>query len=310
LGTRAAHAQAGAAAAEQLFRDASTLLARGETHEACTKFGESQKLDPQLGTLLNLATCHEKEGKVATAWTEFSELVDQAGKAKDQKRLAYAKKRATKLEAQLPRLQLQVPAGTAELRLDGIVLGEGVWTSLLPVDPGDHWLAYSGPGKKPAMFHVAATLGATATVALPALADAEVAPAVAVMPPPVVAPSEPPPEPAPTNAGGPLRTAGFVTGGVGVVGLGLGATFGGLALSSKSTVSHDCNGSQCSSTGLSAVSSARSQATASTVGFVAGGVCVAAGLAMVLVAGRHKERLSLAPTTVEHGGGLATFGEF
>ena len=106
-----APAQSAAAAAEQLFRDANTLLAKGQTHEACAKFSESQKLDPQLGTLLNLATCHEKEGKVATAWTEYSELVDQAGKQNDKKRLAYGKKKVAELDGQLPHLDFVSPRG-------------------------------------------------------------------------------------------------------------------------------------------------------------------------------------------------------
>ena len=305
------HAQSAAATAEQLFRDANALLAKGQTHDACTKFAESQKLDPQLGTLLNLATCHEKEGKAATAWSEFSELVDQAGRQQDKKRLTYGK--VAELDSQLPHLQLRVPAGTAELRLDGVVLGEGAWSSLLPVDPGDHELAYSAPGKRPGSVHATAVRGSTAVLALPPLTDEPAAPrpVLVVLSPPVVLDLPPPLLPrAETHEGSPWRTAGFVVGGVGVVGVGIGATLGVLALGSKSTVTQDCNGNRCSSAGLSAASSAKSQATASTIGFVAGGVCAAAGLTLVLVGGRGGGTVGLAPATLTHGGGLATYGTF
>ena len=304
-----AHAQSTGATAEQLFRDANALLARGQTHDACAKFAESEKLDPQLGTLLNLATCHEKEGKVATAWSEYSELVDQAGKQKDQKRLTYGRKKVAELESQLPHLTLRVPAGTAELRLDGVVLGQGAWSSSLPVDPGDHELAYTAPGKKPGSLHATAVKGAAAVVVLPLLIDEPVAtPAVLAVAPPPVAIDQPPP--AETHEGHPWRTAGFVVGGVGVVGLGLGATFGALALGSKSTVTQDCTGNRCPPGGLSAASSAKSQATVSTIGFVAGGVLAAAGLTLVLVGGKGERSIGLAPATLTHGGGLATYGTF
>src|SRR5437868_2773215 len=56
-----------------LFRDGRTLLAAGKVLEACLKFEESQRLDPAGGTILNLALCHEREGRLARAWSEFKE---------------------------------------------------------------------------------------------------------------------------------------------------------------------------------------------------------------------------------------------
>src|SRR5882672_3749411 len=82
--------------ATQLFDDAEALLAAGNIVGACPKYAESQRLDPQLGTLLHLANCYEKEGKTASAWSGFKEAHELAAKRKDP-RQATARARAASL---------------------------------------------------------------------------------------------------------------------------------------------------------------------------------------------------------------------
>ncbi len=316
-----AYAQSSAAASQQLFQDGTTLLKAGKVHEACVKFGESQKLDPQLGTLLNLAVCHEREGKTATSWAEYTELAAVATKKGDQKRATYAKGKLAELEKQLARAQLDAPPGTNELTLDGVALGQGAWSVPLPLDPGEHIITYAAPSKKRGTQRFTAVASQTTRVALPPLQDEPAVSAPAPTPeapnastaPPLAASNNAAPETPRSESKAPrstLRTVGYGVGAIGVVGLGLGGVFGAMAFGAKSDVSKACTGSQCSQPGLDAADTARKDGTISTVSFIAGGVCLAAGVTMILLGGKKTQQVGLVPVLNADSGGLVGFGTF
>ena len=48
------------ARADLAFREGRALLTEGNYDAACPKLEESQRLDPALGTLVNLAVCYEE----------------------------------------------------------------------------------------------------------------------------------------------------------------------------------------------------------------------------------------------------------
>jgi hypothetical protein len=66
-----------------LFRQGRDLLAAGKVAEACSAFEESQKLEPAVTTLFNLAGCREKLGQFATAWGLFLDTARQTRSAAD-----------------------------------------------------------------------------------------------------------------------------------------------------------------------------------------------------------------------------------
>ncbi len=131
----------------------------------------------------------------------------------------------------------------------------------------------------------------------------------------------PPPSaatPSPASGGGasssPVRTIGWVTGAVGVVGLGVGAVFGVVAMGDK-------NGAHCDANNVcdpGSTSGIKSAAVISDVGWIAGGVLLATGAALVLFApsdrpasaasGTGLTRVSLAPAVTPTGGALVLGG--
>ncbi len=112
-----------------------------------------------------------------------------------------------------------------------------------------------------------------------------------------------PPSSSPDRGSSPLRTVGIVVGVVGVAGIAVGSVFGALALSTKGS---DCPNGVCQ-TG-SDRTAAETQATVSTVAFIAGGLLLAGGVTMFFVAPRKSEQpaasLFLKPLLGPRAGGL------
>src|SRR5262249_23694305 len=96
------------ATADALFNAAKALMARKKWGEACPKVAASYKLDPTLGTLLNLADCHEKQGLLAQAWSEWGAAGERAEREKDAARKALCARRRAELEPRVPKLNIAV----------------------------------------------------------------------------------------------------------------------------------------------------------------------------------------------------------
>lgn len=148
-----AHAQPSGAQAETLFRQGKELMARGQIAEACAAFDASQKLDPNIATLLNQAACREKNGQLATAWGLFLEAERQTRSATDAQNQQHHQTAATKaarLEPRLSTLAITVPgenrvAGLEILR-SGDPVDPGAWNRALPVDGGTYRITARAPG--------------------------------------------------------------------------------------------------------------------------------------------------------------------
>ncbi|AUX43898.1 hypothetical protein SOCE26_053540 [Sorangium cellulosum] len=326
VASQAQPAAADKALAEGLFQDGKRLMDEGKISEACAKLAESQRVDPTVGTLLNLAVCHEKEGKTASAWAEFKEASALSAGIGQQDRSQFAAKRAAALEAHLTRLALEVaqPVPGMVITLNGKELSAAAATGTgIPVDPGAAAIEAKAPGKQPWSQQVTLDPGSgTKQVTIPPLADIP-APAQAAPAPPAPRPAAAPPPPAsstaaaPGPAGSPMRTLGFIAGGVGVASLGVGAVLGVMTLRRAADVEDGCSGSfGCSPADVATNEDARTTALVSTITVGAGLACLGAGVALVLMspsperAAAGERRLWVAPSVASDGGRVMLGGRW
>jgi hypothetical protein len=281
------------ARAQQLFDSALADAEAGNLASACPKFLASQEADPKTSTLLNLASCYEKNGQTASAWGAFREAEGLARKVARADWESAARSHAEALEPKLVRLTIQVPEqsrvpGLVVVR-DGAKLGAGEWGVAIPVDPGEHVVSASALGRAPWETRTSVR-EASGTVAIPMLEA--LAPEMTPPPPP------PDVQVGPTSWWTPMRTAGVVVGGAGVVGLVAGGILGLVAKSNYDTARAQCTGGArgCPAGAVSDSDSAYGMATGATVVFVVGAAAAVTGAALVLFSAPADAKTGSAPT--------------
>lgn len=277
LPARAEDSPSNKAAAEVLFREGKALASKSDLDAACPKFAESQRLDPKPGTLVHLATCHELQGKTATAWVEWTEAIDVCGRAKQADREKLAREHAAALERELSHVSFIVP-----IPYEGLVVemdGARITRALdkIPVDPGAHQVRAYAPSYQPFSLEVTIRPHESLAVTIPTLAP--------LAPPVLEAPPKPVHREPPLNregASSARTTIGVVLIGLGVVGVAGGSFFGLRAASLKSDSDPLCPNNQCSADGLALFQDAERSATLSTVAFSVGLVALGAGAYFLL----------------------------
>jgi hypothetical protein len=281
-------------AADAAFREGRSLMQAGRYEEACTKFEYSYSEEPAVGTLLNLADCHEKVNRLATAWVEFTEASERAAHDGQQARAAEAKRRAAVLEPRLARLQITAP----EPRAQGITIlrDSTEVTSLIgvavPVDPGDHVIIVKRGDLE--LWRRAIKVqgeGVTSTVELPSAAELDAAEAAQKK----------------TNAGGTQpanvdlssapakprldtrRMLAIGAGAVGVVSLGMTLGFGIAAKSARDTSRENCTNNVCNELGFQQGKAAQTRATVADVFGVLSVVAIGGGAVLWFTAPKRDE---------------------
>ena len=304
--------------AERLFDEGRELMDRGELDAACPKFAESYRMDAALGTLLNLAVCHESQGLLATAWTEYDRAVPLSREKGDARRLEFAEEGKRRLDGRFARLRLELAPELRALtsrrvELDGEALAPEQLEAPHPLEAGRHTVTVTAPGYRSWSAPLLVSSASRELIQLlPALEPLTPATAPKVAPPIAPPPAPPlrsPPRPAqresaPSSAS-PRATWGLALGGTGILGLGVGSVFGLLAISEKNARDELCDAGVCSSSrGIDAHRAADRAATVANVAFVAGGALVAGGAILYFTA-PSSEATPSAGAKAAHGLGFA-----
>jgi hypothetical protein len=283
--------------AESLFNTARDLMSQQRFADACPMLSRSNQLMPAVGTALNLGVCSERLGRTASAMLAYKEAVDMAEQMgpSEKKRVQMARDRVTALEPKLVRLRIAIDhANPSSIRVkrDGIAMETAQLDAPVPVDPDDHLIEASAPGKVPWQAKVnVATEGGTVVVTVPELADlaAPATAAATASTPGATTMGDTSAAPKPAASGGTGRTIAEV----GLVLLGVGGLAAGtvLALGAKSEYddAHSlCDATSCAPQAQTIQHSAAVRGNIATVFFIVSGAALAGAGVLWLTAPSSK----------------------
>ncbi len=260
------------AVAQSLFDEARTLMAQNNYAEACPKLNESYRLEPASGTLVNLALCHETDGKLAMAYVEYNETLSRAQREGRRERERFARQRLDALTPRLTilRVQVEAPLESPRVTLDGVELAKAAWGIAIPLDPGAHVIEAAVPDRPAFRRSLRAQGGGDSQVVrVPAFGVGEAGGGASVF----------------SRAPSTQRTAALALGGAGVAGLVVGSVAGVVASSRWDDATTACPERQCSDPkNLRLDGPAKTWADVSTVSFVGGGLALATGVVLWLTA--------------------------
>ncbi len=304
------------ASARALYKEARELRDKGDAKSALEKFKAANALAGTPITALELGRTYAALGQPVEAqetWLSVARMkVDPKESDNAKSARAEAASLAQQIAPKIPSLVVRVegvPSGaTPTVTVDGASVPVEALGLPRKVDPGEHVVVGrvgDGPEEKRT---VTLKESESQTVTL------TFAGGPAVVAPPVVAakPAEElkkqPPSPAASpqtevrKKTNPIVYIGF---GVGAAGLVVGTVGGLVTFSQKGDLDTLCTGLVCDPSARKIVSNARTWATVSTIGFVVGGVGIAAGVVGLLMPSKEivevgpvKARLHLDPSSV------------
>jgi hypothetical protein len=310
-------ARAAATAGGQAFQDRKWA-------DAVDMFTRAESLVHSPVHLLYLARSYDKLGQLVKARENYIKITNEdlpAGSSQPAREAkASAEKELEALEPRVPYVSVVVQGAGPKpvtVTMDGVQVPAALLGVPRPVDPGDHRFEALAEGMDSAVSQISVRESRSETVVLtlhPSTPSAVPAAAPSAAPPtyPVgYAPGVQPPPQADSDHHGPSPLT-WVALGVGVVGLGVGTVFALNESSKESDANKACPPVGCSTAGATHASSldgdARSARTVSIVGFVAGGLGLAAGVTLLVLTMPHHDAAAATATTVSPWVGLGSAG--
>jgi hypothetical protein len=168
------------------------MESRATLDQACSWLANAYSITRRGDVLLNLAECHRRQGKIATAWGEFDEAIRIGTSVKFPEAVAAATKLRDDLAVKISRVTVSVPPAIAArpdlvIELDKKPLPRPKWNAPATHDPGTVEVTARAKGYKP--FATQVEIGPTRD-------DKTIEIGLEAEPPPPPAPPPPPPPPA------------------------------------------------------------------------------------------------------------------
>lgn len=281
--------------ADQLFAEGKALMA-SNLLQACGKFDQSLRENPAaIGTLLNVALCDEKLGRVASAVAKFAEARDRAKEQNLVEHQRAAEEHLAALEPAVPHLALTLTQALPETKIlidDRLIALDQL--ADVAVDPGERVLVVSAPARLPYRTTLVIARAEHKTIVIPALARS-----VTV-----------------TSSRRRIGQIGTIAGVI-VLGVGIGIGVHANGLYQKQFDDQLCNRmtDQCEPEGQRNIEHALSLGDTGTVVAIAGGVVAVAGLVVWLTApsssrAASERKLSVVPRLGAGSLGVTALGRF
>jgi hypothetical protein len=180
--------------AEELLERGRALLAKSSTlDEACRTLAESYRVMARGDTMLNLAECHRRQGKTASAWAEFDKAISYGSEAGFPEAIKTAMVFRAQLWEKISRITVTVSPRVAALPGFAVEVGDAAWprerwNTPFIIDPGPLRVKAHATGYKPfeAQLQIGANKDAKSVVV-----------ELEIEPPPAPPPLPPPPPLAP-----------------------------------------------------------------------------------------------------------------
>ncbi len=268
------------AEAQKLYEDGARDMEVDAYSRACPKFEAAFKILPDhIRTGVTLAECLDKLGKPANALSVLETVALLAKARGDANKLAEVEASIADVDKRAPKLTIRVPAAVATtpgfaLSRNGVPIPRAAWETPVPLDPGEYELEASAVDKPTWKTTVRLSIGKAQTVEVtPGWEKAKI---VVVAPPPAW----------PNR----VRMAGIVGIGLGAFGLGTWGVLGGLAISKNNASKPHCSpDNDCDEEGYNRRNEAIGLGHGATVGLIAGGVFLATGVSLLVVAAVGKK---------------------
>jgi hypothetical protein len=288
----------------ELGRQAAT---QGQYPTACNLFKESYRLDPAVGTAINLGDCEEHVGHPGEALAWYEKAFSRLSVTDD--RLVLVQQRIEAIEKTGARLEIRTgqgaPPGTT-ITLDGELVDAARLRTPVLLSPGNHVVVATAVGYRGSRQGVSLKEGEARSLQVwpgPPLEEAI---------PTFVEAADTGRRDRETRArASTWRTVGYTAGAAGLASLWVGSVTGLLALDRESLRAKNCDVQNiCNETGYDAARSGKTLATVSTITMVAGGAALGVGAYLVLSNRAGSPQTALVPLASPQVGGMSLLHRF